>query len=69
VPLGKDIIHSVTNPITKHTGAIHVYGGDFFAVGRSEWESETLAERSYDADRNMRLFKEADERFAAYAGT
>src|SRR3974377_1053848 len=30
VPLGQDIIHSVTNPIPRFTGAIHVYGGDFF---------------------------------------
>ncbi|MGA7286073.1 MAG: hypothetical protein WCB01_03040 [Candidatus Cybelea sp.] len=29
VPLGRDIIHSVTNPIGRLTGAIHVYGGDF----------------------------------------
>jgi predicted metal-dependent enzyme (double-stranded beta helix superfamily) len=29
-PLGHDIIHSVTNPIPRLTGAIHVYGGDFF---------------------------------------
>jgi predicted metal-dependent enzyme (double-stranded beta helix superfamily) len=26
VPLGHDIIHSVTNPIPRLTGAIHVYG-------------------------------------------
>jgi len=35
-------IHSVTNPIKRMTGAIHIYGGDFFAPGRSEWDSETL---------------------------
>ena len=37
-PLGSDIIHSVINPIDKLTGAIHIYGGDFFAAERSEWE-------------------------------
>ena len=26
VPLGRDIIHSVTNPIGRLTGALHVYG-------------------------------------------
>ena len=31
-PLGHNIIHSVTNPIPRLTGAIHVYGGDFFAA-------------------------------------
>src|SRR5215471_19862492 len=30
VQLGQDIIHSVTNPIGRLTGAIHIYGGDFF---------------------------------------
>ena len=37
-PLGDNIIHSVTNPIPRLTGAIHVYGGDFFAAERSEWD-------------------------------
>ena len=64
-PLGRDIIHSVTNPIPRLTGAIHVYGGDFFGTARSEWEPETLTERAYDVERNMRLFEEADARHAA----
>jgi predicted metal-dependent enzyme (double-stranded beta helix superfamily) len=33
--LGRDIIHSVANPITKLTSAIHVYGGDFFNPPRA----------------------------------
>jgi len=64
-PLGRDIIHSVTNPIGRLTGAIHVYGGDFFAVTRSEWDPETLVERPYDIDKNMRLFADANARLAA----
>ncbi|HEY1795133.1 MAG TPA: hypothetical protein VGG57_03345 [Stellaceae bacterium] len=64
-PLGRDIVHSVTNPMGKLTGAIHVYGGDFFAVKRSEWDPETLTERPYDIDKNMRLFQEANARLAA----
>ena len=63
VPLGADIIHSVTNPIPRLTGAIHVYGGDFFRAERSEWEPETLTERRYDVEKNMRLFEEADARY------
>jgi predicted metal-dependent enzyme (double-stranded beta helix superfamily) len=50
-PLGRNIIHSVTNPIPRLTGAIHVYGGDFFGVERSEWDPETLAEGRFDAER------------------
>ena len=32
--LGPSIIHAVTNPLRQFTGAIHVYGGDFFGVAR-----------------------------------
>ncbi len=64
-PLGRDIVHSVTNPIEKLTGAIHVYGGDFFAVERSEWDPETLVERPYDIEKNMRAFQAANARLAA----
>ena len=61
-PLGRDIIHSVTNPIPRLTGAIHVYGGDFFGIARSEWEPESLTERAYDVQKNMRLFEDANAR-------
>jgi predicted metal-dependent enzyme (double-stranded beta helix superfamily) len=63
-PLGRDIIHSVINPLGKLTGAIHVYRGDFIAPERSEWDPETLTERPYDKDRNYRAFTEAQARFS-----
>jgi predicted metal-dependent enzyme (double-stranded beta helix superfamily) len=59
-PLGRDIIHSVTNPIPRLTGALHVYGGDFFAVERSEWDPESLVEGRFDAGRAVRRFEEAN---------
>ena len=62
-PLGKDIVHSVPNPIEKITAALHVYGGDFFAPGRSEWDPETLEERPFDVESARRMFREANERF------
>jgi predicted metal-dependent enzyme (double-stranded beta helix superfamily) len=53
--LGRNVIHSVTNPIARLTGAIHVYGGDFFdAPDRSEWDPETLRERPWDPKNVMR---------------
>ena len=64
-PLGRDIIHTVTNPLLRLTGAIHVYGGDFFAVPRSEWDPETLLEREFDVEKSMRLFEEANARRSA----
>jgi predicted metal-dependent enzyme (double-stranded beta helix superfamily) len=57
-------IHSVTNPIQRRTGAIHIYGGDFFAKPRSEWDPETLLERPFDVEAARRSHREADERFA-----
>jgi predicted metal-dependent enzyme (double-stranded beta helix superfamily) len=63
-PLGRDIIHSVTNPLLRLTGAIHVYGGDFFSVSRSEWDPETLLERNYDMEKNLRLFEAANRAYA-----
>jgi predicted metal-dependent enzyme (double-stranded beta helix superfamily) len=61
--LPDDAIHSVVNPIPRLTGAIHVYGGDFFAAPRSEWDSETLNERPWDIERARRVFREAAQRF------
>ena len=63
--LRSDAIHSVTNPVARMTGAIHIYGGDFFKPGRSEWDPETLRERPFDLEGARRLFREANERFEA----
>ena len=59
-PLGANIIHSVTNPIARLTGALHVYGGDFFGAERSEWDPETLREGPYDVAKTIRSFEEAN---------
>jgi predicted metal-dependent enzyme (double-stranded beta helix superfamily) len=60
-PLGHNIIHSVTNPIPRLTGGLHVYGGDFFdATHRSEWDPESLLERPFDPERAVRQFEEAN---------
>jgi predicted metal-dependent enzyme (double-stranded beta helix superfamily) len=64
VPLGPEIIHSVTNPLGRLTGAIHVYGGDFFAMERSEWDPEDLSEKRYDSEKTMRYFEEANRALA-----
>jgi predicted metal-dependent enzyme (double-stranded beta helix superfamily) len=61
--LASDAIHSVTNPVERLTGAIHIYGGDFFKPGRSEWDPETLQERPFDLEDAVRRFREANERF------
>jgi len=54
---GPDVIHSVVNPIPRVSAAIHVYGGDFFAAQRSEWDPESLCEKPYDVEKALRMFK------------
>jgi predicted metal-dependent enzyme (double-stranded beta helix superfamily) len=60
--LGDDTIHAVLNPRREHTGAIHVYGGDFFTQPRSEFDPETLTEQPYDVVRTLALFEAANRR-------
>lgn len=66
VTLPLDVVHSVTNPIEQLTGAIHIYGGDFFATPRSEWDPGSLEERAWSIDRAVKLFKQSNDRFLAW---
>ena len=61
--LGDDAIHSVANSRKDFAVALHVYGGDFFSVARSEWDIETYEERPRDFERTQRLFDEANARW------
>ena len=55
--LGRDIIHSVTNPLGKLSMALHVYDGDFMAdPRRSHWDAEELTECPYDAESVSPMF-------------
>jgi predicted metal-dependent enzyme (double-stranded beta helix superfamily) len=58
--LGDDTIHAVANPRRTYTGAIHIYGGDFFAQARSEFDPVTLAESPYDMAATLELFEAAN---------
>jgi hypothetical protein len=60
--LGKSVIHAVVNPLPVFTGAIRIYGGDFFGTPRSDWDPETLQERAYDNERARKGFEDANER-------
>ena len=63
-PLGRDVVHSVTNPIPRLTGALHVYGGDFFNAPRSEWDPESLRRRPYDVEQAIALFERSNAQLA-----
>ena len=65
LPLGEAVIHAVTNPLDRITAAIHVYGGDFFAVPRSEWDPQTLQERPFDIEHAKKIFAEANKRLTS----
>ncbi|MEM6569032.1 MAG: hypothetical protein AAF957_11505 [Planctomycetota bacterium] len=60
--LPESVIHSVTNPLERFTGGIHIYGGDFFATTRSQWDPETLQEQPSDGDVIRGIFERANER-------
>lgn len=57
-----DTIHSVTNPLPRFTGGIHIYGGDFFNTTRSQWNPETLAEEPSDGAVIRGIFERENEK-------
>ena len=59
--LDTSAIHSVTNPLQRFTGGIHIYGGDFFATERSQWDPETLQEEPSNGEVIRNIFKKANE--------
>ncbi len=63
--LGIDVVHSVSNPTREWSGAIHVYGGDYFAVPRMMWRGDTLDPAPLDSA----LIGQAIEQAAASART
>lgn len=60
--LPADALHSVTNPLLRFTGGIHIYGGDFFNTKRSQWDPETLEEEPSDGAVIRSMFQRENER-------
>jgi len=60
--LPDDVVHSVTNPLQRFTGGIHIYGGDFFDTPRSQWDPETLEEQRSDGASIREMFRRENER-------
>jgi predicted metal-dependent enzyme (double-stranded beta helix superfamily) len=61
--LGDDVIHSVANSRREFAVALHVYGGNFFTVPRSEWDFDTYDEHPRDFTRTAKLFADANTRW------
>ena len=63
--MGADGIHSVENPTRQWTAAIHVYGGDFFANPRLQWDRQTLVPEPFDLANSRALLASTEERAVA----
>ena len=60
--LPADAVHSVTNPLQRFTGGLHIYGGDFFDTSRSQWDPETMEEEPSDGAVIRGMFQRENER-------
>jgi predicted metal-dependent enzyme (double-stranded beta helix superfamily) len=49
--MGLKGIHAVANTTSKYVGVIQVYGGNLFAMERSEFDPVTMEERPFNAKR------------------
>ncbi len=67
--LPAEALHSVTNPLQRFTGGIHIYGGDFFGTTRSQWNPETLEEEVSDGRRIREMFHRENVRLGLAADT
>ena len=65
--LPEDAVHSVTNPLLRFTGGIHIYGGDFFDTTRSQWNPETLEQEPSDGAVIRGIFERENERLGLNA--
>jgi len=66
--LPTDVVHSVTNPLLRFTGGIHIYGGDFFATHRSQWDPESLEEEPSDGAVIRSMFERENARLGLNKG-
>lgn len=62
IGLGEDVVHRVANPSREWTGAIHVYGGEFFDTPRTRWSMDTFEPVAFDAAEVQRYLEEVAQR-------
>ena len=61
VMLGHEVIHSVKNETEEFTGGIHIYGGDFIGIERSQWDESSFEESAYDMAHTRKIFSDANK--------
>jgi predicted metal-dependent enzyme (double-stranded beta helix superfamily) len=62
VVLGDDTVHAVANPSREWTGAIHVYGGNYFVPGRRMWPDGEDQPVEFDPRRVTEILDAAADR-------
>ena len=67
--LGADAIHSVENPTRQWTAALHVYGSDFFAHPRLQWDLETGDPEPFSLENSRNLLAATEARFRSLPGS
>ena len=50
VMLGSDVVHSVVNPTSEWTAALHLYGGEYFTTPRTMWSKDTYEPMPLDVE-------------------
>jgi predicted metal-dependent enzyme (double-stranded beta helix superfamily) len=68
VMLGENVIHSVRNSLQTPTGGLHVYGGDFVEVNRSEWDMTLSQESPYNIEHTKKIFADANKQWKSLDG-
>lgn len=61
VMLGREVIHSVKNTTKQFTGGIHIYGGDFINIKRSQWDDSSAKESAYNMEQTRQIFADANK--------
>lgn len=56
VIMGKDVIHSIVNPLQTNNAALHVFAGNEFAVSHSQWNPDTLEEEPFSSEHAMTVY-------------
>jgi len=66
--LGDETVHAVSNPSREWTGAIHVYGGDYFRGGKHMWPHTEQPAVPFDVEVVRQTLSEAATRANASPG-
>ena len=57
--LRDDVAHVVRNAAGSWSAAVHVYAGDFFNAGRSEWNADGYGRRPLSIEAMLKRYEAA----------